>query len=216
MLNSSPQLLISAIITLLVSFTVHEFAHAWMATRFGDDTPRLYGRLTLNPLSHLDLMGSLMLLFVGFGWAKPVPVNPYALQRSSTSARMWVSLTGPLSNLVLAVVASIPFWFRLIPFAYPSHSLLPTPFSFLIEFIVINLSLMLFNLIPISPLDGKEVLDYFLPENLSRRLDAIQPFGPVILLVLVFLLPNLGINVLSWIMTPALSGMLKILLGGVL
>ncbi len=216
MLDLAPATILSRIVILIIAFTFHEFAHAWTANFFGDDTAKRAGRLTLNPVVHLDLMGSIMLLVAGFGWAKPVPVNPYALQRSSTSARMWVSLTGPLSNLVLAVVASIPFWFRLIPFAYPSHSLLPTPFSFLIEFIVINLSLMLFNLIPISPLDGKEVLDYFLPENLSRRLDAIQPFGPVILLVLVFLLPNLGINVLSWIMTPALSGMLKILLGGVL
>ena len=94
MLGLDPQTLISRILTLIIAFTVHEFAHAWTANSFGDDTPRMNGRLTLNPLAHLDIMGSLLLLLVGFGWAKPVPINPYVLQRRSPAAVMWVSWQG--------------------------------------------------------------------------------------------------------------------------
>jgi Zn-dependent protease len=109
MLNMlQPATLITRVITLLIAFTIHEFSHATVADRFGDDTPRLHGRLTLNPLAHLDIMGTLMLLVAGFGWAKPVPVNPYVLNRRSPSAMMWVSLAGPLSNFLLALLAVIP------------------------------------------------------------------------------------------------------------
>jgi Zn-dependent protease len=216
MFDLDPATILSRIVILIIAFTFHEFSHAWMANYFGDDTAKRAGRLTLNPVVHLDLMGSIMLLVAGFGWAKPVPVNPYALQRSSPSARMWVSLTGPLSNLILAIVGAIPFWLRLVPYSYSNNSLFPTPFAFLFEFIVINLSLLLFNLIPISPLDGKEVLDYFLPDAWARRLDAIQPYGPIILLVLVFVGPMVGINIFSWILTPALTAIMRLLLGGVL
>lgn len=214
MLNLSPATILSRIVILIIAFTFHEFSHAFVADHFGDDTPRRAGRLTLNPVVHLDLMGSLMLLVAGFGWAKPVPINPYALQRRSPSAVMWVSLMGPISNLFLAVIAAIPLRFGLVPYQLSANSLLPTPYEFLFDFIVINLSLMIFNLIPISPLDGKEVLEYFLPESWARRLDAIQPYGPIILLALVFLLPMLGINILSAIMTPALNFFLRLLVGG--
>jgi len=106
--------LITYVIVLLTAFSVHEFAHAWTANYFGDDTPRLYGRLTLNPLAHLDLIGSLMLIFAGIGWAKPVPVDPYVLRRRSPAALMWVSLAGPASNFLMAVVAAIPFRLGLV------------------------------------------------------------------------------------------------------
>ena len=107
MLNISPATMISRIITLLIAFTIHEFSHAWVADYFGDDTPRAHGRLTLNPAVHLDLMGTLMLLFAGFGWAKPVPVNPFVLRRRSPAAMMLVSVAGPLSNLLLAIFRPI-------------------------------------------------------------------------------------------------------------
>ncbi len=139
--------IIARVIVLLTAFSVHEFAHAWTANFFGDDTPGRYGRLTLNPLAHLDVMGSLMLIFVGFGWAKPVPVNPYALQKRSPAAFMWVSLAGPMSNLIMAVIASIPFQLGLISVSdvyLPSNSFLPTIPFLLFEFVYINLILMLF------------------------------------------------------------------------
>src|SRR5512145_1956195 len=108
MLGDPFTLVLNAMI-LFIALPIHEFAHAWTANYFGDDTPRLYGRLTLNPLAHLDPMGSLMMIVVGFGWAKPVPVNPYALGRRSESAYMWVSLAGPLSNLLQAILGAVVF-----------------------------------------------------------------------------------------------------------
>ena len=112
-LPTPSQLIVYGII-LLTAFPVHEFAHAWVADRFGDNTPRANGRLTLNPLAHLDLIGSLMMILVGFGYAKPVPINPYVLQRHSPSATMLVSLAGPTSNLIMAIIASLFFRLGLV------------------------------------------------------------------------------------------------------
>jgi Zn-dependent protease len=199
---------------MIISLTVHEFAHAWTANYFGDNTPEANGRLTLNPLSHLDPIGSLVFLVVGFGWAKPVPVNPYALSRRSPAALMWVSLAGPLSNLVMAVMAAVPFRLGLISvmdaqmglFTSGQH-LLPTPSQFLYTFIQINLILLLFNLIPLSPLDGEKIADYFFPPSWSRFLDRIRPYGPVILMAVVFL------GVVSYIITPPLRLLMSLLVG---
>lgn len=213
MLNLSPAVLISRIITLLVALTVHEFSHAFVADRFGDDTARNAGRLTLNPLKHLDVIGSLMLLFVGFGWAKPVPINPWKLRQHSRSAVMWVSLAGPGSNLLMAIGAAIVLRTGLIPNTTTS-SFLPSPTAFLLTFIVINLLLMLFNLIPVAPLDGEKILEFLLPEPLRNGFIKIQPYGPLILLVLMFVLPRFGIDIISWFMNPALSGLSKLLIGG--
>jgi len=215
-LNLDPATLISRVIILIVAFTVHEFAHAWTATMFGDDTPRLNGRLTLNPLSHLDPMGSLLLVFAGFGWAKPVPVNPYALSRHSSAAFMWVSLAGPASNLLLAIVAAIPFRIGLIT-AYdafiPNEGIFPTPEQFLFEFIYINLLLMLFNLLPIPPLDGEKILMFFLPPNAARTYEAFRPYGPIVLMLIVFAGPLLGINIIGTIIGPPMQALMSLLVG---
>ncbi len=112
-LPSLPQL-ITYVVILLTAFPVHEFAHAWTADYFGDNTPRANGRLTLNPLAHLDPIGTLLMIVVGFGWAKPVPINPYVLQRRSPAAPMLVSLAGPMSNLLMAIVASAFFRLGLV------------------------------------------------------------------------------------------------------
>ncbi|MCE5208802.1 MAG: site-2 protease family protein [Chloroflexi bacterium] len=213
MTNLSPDTIISRIITLMIAFTVHEFSHAWVANAFGDDTPRANGRLSLNPAVHLDLLGTLMLLFAGFGWAKPVPVNPYALKRRSPAALMLVSLAGPLSNFVLAVLAAIPLRFGLIPAVYNWPGFLPTPYSFLLNFMVINILLMLFNLIPLSPLDGEKVLEYFLPPAGVDFLDRIRPYSPLILLGIVFILPILGFDLFGMILNPLLRAISSLLLG---
>jgi Zn-dependent protease len=207
--------LISRMIVLVIAFTVHEFAHAWTASRFGDDTPEMNGRLTLNPLAHLDPMGSLMLLFAGFGWAKPVPVNPYALSRAAPSALMWVSLAGPLSNLVLAILGAIPFRLGLVSLSDPrTMGQLPTLSGFLIQFVLINLLLMLFNLIPLAPLDGDKIAAYFFPPSLARIFDTIRPYGPIILLALVFLVPFvLRIDVLGMIIWPPMEALFRLLVG---
>jgi len=208
--------LISRIITLIIAFSVHEFSHARVADLLGDDTPRINGRLTLNPLKHLDVFGSIMLLVAGFGWAKPVPVNPYALSRRSPSALMWVSLAGPASNLLLAIIAAIPLRAEWVNYntLLGGASFLPTPYEFLTEFIFINLLLMLFNLIPLAPLDGDKIFSYFAPPPLARILDFIRPYGPIVLLLVAFVGPRLGIDVFGWMMSPALPNLWYLLLGG--
>jgi Zn-dependent protease len=216
MLSLEPAMIIARIFVLVIAFTVHEFAHAWSATYFGDETPRYNGRLTLNPLSHLDPIGSLLLLFVGFGWAKPVPVNPYALRRHSPAALMLVALAGPLSNLIMAVLAAIPFRLGLISTAdiplIPGQLLPSLPYIFW-TFILINLVLMLFNLLPIAPLDGDKILDYFLPPQLSRSLDSIRPYGPMILMAVVFLGPMLGIPIIYYLVFGPTSFLASFLVG---
>jgi Zn-dependent protease len=207
--------IIARVIVLLTAFSVHEFAHAWTANYFGDDTPGRYGRLTLNPLAHLDVVGSLMLIFVGFGWAKPVPVNPYALERRSPAAFMWVSLAGPMSNLIMAVIAAIPFQLNLISI-HDIHSagnaFLPTIPFLLFEFVYINLILMLFNMIPLYPLDGEKIAQYFFPPAWADFLDRIRPYSSIILIVAFFGLPYLGLNLVGWIMGPPMEVLIDLLL----
>ena len=212
MLGLSTATLISRLITLVIALSFHEFAHAWTANFFGDDTPRLHGRLTLNPLAHLDPIGSLMLVVAGFGWAKPVPVNMYALQRRSRSAPMWVAVAGPLSNLLLAILAAIPFRFGLIPVSI-SNGVIPSAYNFLSTFIQINLILMIFNLIPLSPLDGEKVAQVLFPRSWVNFLDSIRPYGPLILMGLLFILPKLGIDIIGWLIRPLFNIFWTLLVG---
>jgi Zn-dependent protease len=200
MLGLSPEVLLARIFTLIIAFTVHEFAHAWTADQLGDDTPRLAGRLTLNPLAHLDLLGSLMLVLAGFGWAKPVPVNPYALQRRTPAGMMIVAAAGPISNVGLALLASVPFMLGLVSI---SSSVLAV---FVADFIFLNLVLFFFNLIPIFPLDGEKVLTFFLPPSGQAFLAQVRPYGPILLALLVVLSSRGGLNVLDLIVRgPALG-----------
>lgn len=212
MLGLSTPLIISRVLTLIIALTVHEFAHAFVADRFGDDTPRIMGRLTLNPLKHLDVMGSLLLIIAGFGWAKPVPVNPVKLREHSRSAFMWVSIAGPAANLLLACLAAIPLRFNLIP-SLPASTIFPSISNFLITFFVINLVLMVFNLLPLPPLDGEKILEFLLPESWANQYAKIKPFGPILLLVVVFVLPRFGFDLVSLIMTPVLTFFRIVLLG---
>jgi len=130
--NLSIPTLISRIITLLIAFTFHEFAHAATATVLGDDTPKSHGRLTLNPLAHLDVMGTITLLFAGFGWAKPVPVNPYVIRRRSKAGMMLVSLAGPTANFLLGVIAALPLRFGWVPLTMTTSKILPSLGDFLV------------------------------------------------------------------------------------
>ena len=216
MFNLGPATLIARLIVLVVSFTIHEFAHAWSATQLGDETPRQYGRLTLNPLAHLDPMGSLLLLLVGFGWAKPVPINPYALLRRTPAGVMWVSLAGPFSNLLMAILAAVPFRMGLVSVAAGmtnTRAILPNPSLILVQFITINLLLCLFNLIPLAPLDGEKILDYFLPPSMAKVFENIRPYGPVILIVLVLVGPMFGLDIIGMIIMPPLRALFGLLVG---
>ena len=199
MLDMTLPTLFSRIFVLMVAFTIHEFAHAWTADYFGDNTPRSQGRVTLNPMAHLDPLGTLMLLFAGFGWARPVPVDPFKLGGRNF---MLVSLAGPLSNFFMALVASSIVWVGLVQIAMPiDGDIFPTAFSLIADFVYINLLLMLFNLIPLFPLDGEKVLTYFLPPEGQEFLGTIRPYGTILLMVLIFMLPG----VFSWIVITPLN-----------
>lgn len=214
MFNFSPSVIISRLVILLIALPVHELAHAWTAHYFGDSTPERNGRLSLNPLAHLDPLGAIMLLIAGFGWAKPVPVNPNALDRKSPSANVLVSVAGVVANLILAIIAAIPFRLGLIRLYTVPGTFFPSPTELLLQFIIINLALMLFNLIPLAPLDGEKVLSYLLPPRLSRYMDMIRPYGPLILLVLLVAGRTIGVDVIGWIMGPPLNALFGLLVGG--
>lgn len=212
MLGLNASTLLPRLFTLLTALTIHEFAHAWTAERMGDDTPRLHGRLTLNPLAHLDPLGSLMLILVGFGWAKPVPINPYALRRRSPSAVTLVSLAGPASNVLLAILGAIPFQIGLLtPRLVAGGGIIPDASSFLVEFIFLNLILALFNLIPLAPLDGEKVAEGLLPPDGQDVLRRLRPYGGVILLALLFVGPMLGFDLLNIVVGWPARQLLKIL-----
>ncbi|MBI9048065.1 MAG: site-2 protease family protein [Anaerolineaceae bacterium] len=212
MFDLDPATIISRVLTLVIAFTVHEFSHAFVATAYGDNTARSQGRLTLNPLSHLDFFGSVLLITLGFGWAKPVPINPDVLQKKSRYATMWVSVAGPLSNFLMAVIAAIPLRYGFVQ-NLPSSRYFPSVYSFLIDFLFINLLLMVFNLIPLAPLDGEKVLEAFVPSVLRNMFAKLRPYGSFILLALIFGLPRLGIDVFDMFLYPIVSSVFQILLG---
>jgi Zn-dependent protease len=175
---------IFAAISILAGFTIHEFTHAYVADRFGDDTPRLMGRLTLNPLAHLDLFGTIFLLLAGFGWGKPVIVNPRNF-KNPVLDNVTVSLAGPMSNLALAVIAGLFYRFLPLP------SLLQVFVQIFIEF---NLVLMIFNFIPIPPLDGSKILSLFLPEEIYlqfQQMGMFLLFGLILLSSFIPIIPTI-------------------------
>lgn len=203
---------ISTIIALIIAITVHEFAHAWTANELGDPTSKNQGRLTLNPLAHLDPVGSLMVLFAGFGWGRPVPVNPYMLRMEPTAGMALVSCAGPASNVLTALLFAIPLRLGLLPTGFGSR-VVPSIEGLFFTIIFINLALAVFNLIPLAPLDGYKVALALLPYELANRLRQAETYGPIILILLVFL-PNLvGVNVLGRIMLPPIRFMFSLMTG---
>lgn len=216
MLNISPALLFTRVVTLLIAFTLHEFSHAFTAVRLGDDTPRLDGRLSLNPLRHLDPWGCIMLIVAGFGWAKPVRVNPYAVTRKNKAGMMLVSAAGPCANLLLAVLGALLLRSGAVRGNTPLFGLnfLPGPLYFLTQFIWINISLMVFNLIPLAPLDGEKVVGYFIPDSFRATWRQIQAQGPKILMLCFFVLPYLHVDFLDRLVGNVSMGIYRLLLGG--
>jgi Zn-dependent protease len=177
------------VVMLLFAFPFHELAHALVADRLGDDTPRMAGRITLNPIKHLDLMGSILFLIAGFGWAT-TPITPWQLRAVNGSYRnAWalVALAGPVANLILAVAFGILFRvLNLIHDADPSSIVMVVVLRFLAIAVQLNVLLCLFNLIPVPPLDGFTVLSAFLPSQYENILMQIRQYGFLILVGLSF------------------------------
>jgi Zn-dependent protease len=209
----TPEAIISKLLIIFICLPIHEFAHAWTADRFGDDTPRMNGRLTLNPLAHLDPFGALLIFFANFGWAKPVPVNPYTLGRSSPLALMWVSLAGPMSNFLMAVLGAIPIRILIANPTLLDNDQVYFLFGILQSFIVINLGLMLFNLLPIAPLDGSKIAVAVLPESWGEAVERFAAYGPMILMVIIFGGQLINLNILGWVINPVISNLFNLLVG---
>ena len=215
-----PQLLIYMIV-LLFAISAHEAAHAWMSNRFGDDTARLLGRITLNPNAHIDPIGTLLIPIVGFvighmggplaaipliGWGKPTPVNPLRW-RNKDLANVMVSAAGIMANLFIALCAFTILKVLIVTGGFNSipESLREPVSLFLFYFLIMNLSLAVFNLLPFPPLDGSKILETFLPESARPMLEFMERFGFIILMVLMYM------GVLNAIIGPIINFVLGLL-----
>ena len=199
-LSVSPLVFFISLFFLLISLAVHEFAHAWTADRLGDPTARAQGRLTLNPLVHVDPMGLLFILFWGFGWGRPVPYDPFNLKDADKDGAK-IAIAGPLSSLGLAVLGALLI--RLV-----DNSLVAAVFSY---FVLLNTYLGIFNLLPIHPLDGFQVVAGLLPENQRQEWYGLRRYGLIILLFLLLPIAN-GQSALFTVIGPVVKLILNFLL----
>jgi len=197
-LLSNPLEFIITIVGLVIGLTIHEFSHALAADRLGDPTPRMQKRLTLNPLAHLDPVGTAFLIFFGFGWGKPVQYDPFNLTHPRRDAAI-IALAGPASNILIAILFSVLF--RIIPFGWT---------SLFLPFIYFNVMLALFNFIPIYPLDGFRIVGGLLNEEQSRQWQGLERYGMLFLIALIF--PFGSSSMLQFILSPVLRFVLSLLL----
>jgi Zn-dependent protease len=216
-MNLDPATLVAVAIFLLVGFPVHEFSHALVAYRLGDGTAKLFGRLTLNPLVHLDPFGSALLvasaLLGGFfiGWAKPTPVNP-AMLRGGRRAEAWVAAAGPVSNLVMAGLAALALR-AIVAFNLADSDASIFVANVVYIFVYINVALFLFNLIPIPPLDGSKVLFSLMnPRTVWQIRPTLEQWGFLILIV-VMIVPLNGISIGGRVVGPLMDGFVSVLVG---
>jgi Zn-dependent protease len=193
-------------ITLVIAFTLHEFAHAIVAYKFGDDTAARQGRLTLNPLKHLDPFGTILIFIAGFGWARPVPVNRFFF-KNPRLAGILVSLAGPLSNFLLVIVAYI-IWYGLL-LAGLGTNLSPALSEFFNVFIWLNMVLFIFNLLPFPPLDGYRIIEDLAPSDVRAKLTQYENYGVLIFLVLVITPLD------QYTISPIFNTVIPFVLGGV-
>lgn len=192
--------------SILIVIAIHEFAHAWMANYLGDPTAQIKGRLTLNPQAHIDPFGLFFLIFFGLGWGKPVPFDPFNLKNPRKDAGL-IAIAGPLSNFIFALLLSI----LLKLFNLLNIKILSTiGFLFFVPLININLALGIFNLVPISPLDGFKIVGALIPENKSHEWYALEKYGLIFLILLFF--PLGGSNLAHTLITPILNFFQKLLL----
>ena len=196
-----PLMALIYILSLLYAITVHEFAHAWVSDKLGDPTARLLGRVTLNPLAHLDPLGTVALLLIGFGWGKPVPFDPFNLENPKRDSAL-IALAGPASNFISIIFAVIAFKL--------------TGIVLIVPFVQLNLMLGLFNLIPIHPLDGFKIVGGLLSEHQAQEWYQLERYGMYFLLFM--LLPLIQVNqervsIVHYVLSPVLDNVLRLLLG---
>tara|TARA_B100000470_G_scaffold75722_1_gene58188 strand:- start:3083 stop:3718 length:636 start_codon:yes stop_codon:yes gene_type:complete len=195
--NIDPQVIVLLIPALVFSLSFHEFSHAWMAYRLGDSTAARMGRLTLNPMSHLDPIGSLALIFMGFGWAKPVPVDARYL-KNPRKDMVKVAAAGPISNIILAIIGALVL--RLL---FGTDLLSNSVKTFFIIFMQINITLAVFNLLPVPPLDGSQILAPFIEKQFGPDIVwKMQVYGPRVLFIIIIFSMVTDIHIFSFIITP--------------
>jgi len=206
---------------IIVAISVHEASHAWASDRMGDDTARRMGRLSLNPLRHLDPLGAIMLLVAGFGWGKPVPVDAYRLRQGAKTGMALVSLAGPLSNFAVAGILGMLLRYGLLAWHAPFYTGLPFAQKTLPwvsadvvgSIITFNIILGVFNLIPIPPLDGFKVVLGILPSSLAHSASRLEQYGYMVLLTVVGLDYFFSTGILSRILGPGLGFATRVLIG---
>lgn len=206
LLFTSPWAFLILAFALVMAITVHEFAHAWMANRLGDPTPKLQRRLTLNPLAHLDPLGTLLIFMFGFGWGRPVMFNPLNLENPRRDAAL-ISFAGPFSNLLIVTILSLLYRFILTPLFPFSPLLIVIPLL-----IRLNLSLAIFNLIPVHPLDGGKILTGILPRRDAIAYDQFMSrYGMLFLLLLIAPIMG-GASLASVVISPIINFLFNIYL----
>ncbi|MCC7211933.1 MAG: site-2 protease family protein [Candidatus Brocadia sp.] len=203
--------LLITIPAILYALTIHEYFHGWTANKFGDPTARLQGRLTLNPLAHIDILGALCFVFANFGWGKPVPINPYNFKNPRRD-NVLVSFAGPASNFVSAFLFGVIFQLlrnaTFIPLNVSTNL-----FNLLLSGIMMNLSLAIFNMIPLFPLDGSHILEGLLPPAMARKYKEIERYSPFILLGLIIMGNYGGISIFSMVLGPPIHYFLRLFTG---
>lgn len=207
-----PSRFVAFLITVVFAFAYHELAHAIVADRLGDNTPREYGRISLNPIVHLDRIGMLMLVLIGFGWAT-TPVNPYRLRGNPRTSMAIVALAGPVANLIMAFVWGLAIRFGLLDPTY-STGFIPTVYQVFQMGVTINLFLAIFNLLPIPPLDGFTILIGILPAELAYRLEPVRQYGTLIIMAVFFLPFVLGRSLVSDVIGPIMDFLFPLMTGG--
>lgn len=189
---------------LLISIAIHEFAHAWTADRLGDPTPRLQGRVTLNPLAHLDPIGTVMILVTRFGWGKPVEFDPYNLKDPVKDTAI-IALAGPVSNVVIAILLAVIIRLNVIPIDW---LVIGTA-----QVLFINIVLAIFNLVPVYPLDGSKILLAILPRDTAYEYDTfMHKYGMFVLLALILPWAG-GVSPVSALIAPVINTVVALLLG---
>jgi len=188
---------------ILLALTIHEFSHGYVAYLIGDPTAKNSGRLTLNPIAHIDPLGFLMLMFAGFGWAKPVPVNPYLFDIDRRKGTLLVSLAGPASNIIMAILLTLLFALFL-RFTNSFNSVVQQLF---VSAISINLVLAVFNLFPIPPLDGSKIVMSLFPSRFEQTFHELERYSFILLMALLFL------GVIRRILFPIVNVLFNLLMG---